>query len=487
MFESITPEQAGIPSANIASFIRLLEDNGCVTHALLLMKGNRIFAEHYWKPYHKDSLHRQYSQTKSFVGVAIGLLVEDGKLNLDDTVVSHFPEKLHGKVPENLATMTIRDMLTMCTCGSPKTYWFWSDDPDRTHQYLNENPADHQPGLRWAYDSAGSQVLCSLVEKLAGMPLLDFMKQRLFHEMGAFQNARMLKCKNNDSWGDSAMLCTARDMAAFGRLVMNYGHWNGKPLMSEAYLRQATSPLVNNDIFGFDSFFRQGYGYQIWCTRGGFAFVGMGDQLTVCIPDKDLIFVINSDNQGHPASRGIIMAAFYDKIVDPMSDIPLPPTPPIVVENLKLSAQKGLKTSPISLKINKKTYVCKENTAGILQFSFHFTENGGEFHYTNAQGHKVLPFFWNENHFGKFPQDGYSTEHGGLPNSEGYRYNCATSAAWHNDSQLTLRCQIIDDYLGNLSIRFAFSERDADVVLTKHAEAFLDEYSASFCARMMPL
>lgn len=486
MFEKITPEQAGLSAQNIVDFINILEDNGCVTHDLLLMKGDKLFAEHYWAPFHKDFLHRQYSQTKSFVGVAIGLLVDDGKLRLDDTIVSHFPEKIEGDIPEYLAMQTVRDMLTMCTCGAPSN-WFVHDDPDRTHLYLNENSANRKPGLRWGYDSAGSQVLSSLVEKLAGKPLLAFMKERLFNEMGVFGTARMLKCKNDDSWGDSAMLCTARDMAAFGRFVMNDGKWNGKQLISAGYLREATSALVNNDIFGFDSFFRQGYGYQIWRTRDGFAFVGMGDQLTVCIPEKDLIFVINSDNQGHPASRGIIMAAFYDKIVNAMSDTPLPSSAPVEVGELKLAGQVGRAYSPMMEKIRGKTYVCKDNKAGIIKFSFVFNEKGGEWHYTNAQGDKVLPFYWNENHFGKFPQDGYSTEHGGLRNIEGYRYDCATSAAWHNEQQLTLRCQIIDEYFGNFTARFAFEGEDADVVLAKAAEDFLNEYMGTISAKMLPL
>lgn len=483
MFEAITPEQAGLPSQNIADFIAVLENNGCVTHDILFLRGDKIFAEYYWEPFHKDFLHRQYSQTKSFVGVAIGLLVEDGKLGLDDPVVSYFPEKLDGPVPENLAKQTVRHMLTMCTCGGPATAWFGAEDRDRTHQYLNEAAANHKPGLRWAYDSAGSQVLCSLVEKLAGMPLLDFMKERLFNEMGAFQTARMLKCKNDDSWGDSAMLCTARDMAAFGRLVMNYGLWNGERLMDEGYLREATSAVVPNDIYGFGSYFTQGYGYQIWRTHGGFAFVGMGDQLTVCIPDKDLICVINSDNQGHPASRGILMAALFDKIIKPMAEKPLQPAAPVEIGQLRLPCERGSASAPIMEQLNGKTFVCKENKAGITKFSFSFDERGGVWKYTNAQGDKELPFYWNENRFGKFPQDGYSTEHGGLPNTEGYRYNCATSAAWHEPNRLTLRCQIIDDYFGNLSVRFGFDGDYADVCFTKTAEAFLTEYTGAFTAQ----
>ena len=483
MFEIITPEKAGISSSNIKEFVEALENTGCVTHNILLMKGDKIFAEYYWAPFHKDFLHRQYSQTKSFVGVAIGLLAEDGKLNLDDTIISHFPEKIDREIPENLKAQTIRHMLTMCTCGAPANYWFASDDPDRTHQYLNEAVADHKPGMRWCYDSAGSQVLSSLVEKLSGMTLLDFLKERIFNEIGTFKTARVLKCKNDDSWGDSAMLCTARDMASFGRFVMNYGTWNGKRLMNEAFLREATSHLVTNNENGFDSCFSQGYGYQIWRTHSGFAFVGMGDQLTVCIPDKDLIFVINSDNQNFSAARNVIMSAFFEKIVKPMSDSPLPDALPVEFTDLKLAGQKGDRSSSTAEKINKKIYTCDKNHAGIEKFHFVFNENGGEWHYKNAQGDKILPFLWNDNFFTKFPQDGYSTEHGGLENTDGYRYNCAVSAAWQNDCQMILRCQIIDDYLGNFTARFCFKNSDADVVMNKCAEDFLNEYRGTISAK----
>ena len=474
---------AGVPSENIKEMIDILDRSGCVTHDILLMKGDCIFAEYYWKPFHEGFLHRQYSQTKSFVGVAIGLLAEDGKLNLDDTIVSHFPEKTEREIPPYLKRQTIRDMLMMCTCGGPPVAWFSSEDEDRTHLYINSAVSDRKPGLRWTYDSAGSQVLSSLAEKLSGMKLLDFLKKRVFDEIGTFRTARILKCKNDDSWGDSAMLCTARDMASFGRFVMNYGTWNGKRLMNEAYLKEAVSPLADNGESGFGRYFSKGYGYQIWCTEKGFAFVGMGDQLTVCIPEKDLIFVINSDNQGHESSRDIIMSAFFEKIVNPMSSSPLPEKETAEIGELKLSAVRGNAFSPMAEKINGKVYECEKNRLGIESFSFVFSDKGGEWHYRNAQGDKVLPFYMNENCFGKFPEDGYSTEHGGLKNTEGYRYDCATSAAWFNENRLRLRCQIIDNYFGNFSARFSFEDGDVDAVFSKTAEDFLDEYRGTITAK----
>ena len=146
------------------------------------------------------------------------------------------------------------------------------------------------------------------------------MKEKLFNRMGAFQTATVLKAPNGDSWGDSAMICTLRDMAAFGQLVMNYGTWEGERLMNEKFLRTATSKLVDNNSSAHYSIYNQGYGYQIWrIANNGFAFVGMGDQLTICIPEKKFMFVCTADHQmpanvgSKGAMRNVLVNALYEE------------------------------------------------------------------------------------------------------------------------------------------------------------------------------
>ena len=69
----------------------------------------------------------------------------------------------------------------------------------------------------------------------------------------------------------------------------------------------------------------QGYGYQIWQTeQGGFAFNGMGSQFTICVPEKDIIFVCTGDTQGNPRASNYIFNAFFDCIIDFAKDAPLP-------------------------------------------------------------------------------------------------------------------------------------------------------------------
>ena len=246
MFEKITPEEAGIPSSKIQEFISLLERRGASTHSMLMMRGGKILAEYYWKPFNADFCHRMYSQTKSFVGVAIGLLLDEGKLSLDDKIVSHFPEKIEREIPRYLAELSIREMLTMTTAGTNEN-WFTYGNPDRTNLYMNTNKANHPAGTLWEYDSAGSQVLSALVEKLSGMPLLEYLRLKFFNKMGTFKTAEMLKTPNGDTWGDSAMVCTTRDIASFGHLCMRYGNWEGEQLISREYMKEATSRVVDNN------------------------------------------------------------------------------------------------------------------------------------------------------------------------------------------------------------------------------------------------
>ena len=171
-----------------------------------------------------------YSCGKPVTVVSALRLVEEGKLSLDDPIVKYFPDKLDKTPYAHLAAQTVRDMLSMRTAVRPPN-WFTSADPDRTHEYLNEGRDIGPAGTVWAYDSAGSQVLASLVERLAGMSLLDYLNEKIFRHLDTFRTATVLKTPSGDSWGDSALICTSRDMASFARLLCKGGMHEGKRLI----------------------------------------------------------------------------------------------------------------------------------------------------------------------------------------------------------------------------------------------------------------
>lgn len=489
MFSSITPEQAGISSKAVLKFIRKLEQRGLYSHGILMMRGDNIFCEGYWAPWSQDSIHRMYSQTKSFVGIAIGLLEEEGKLALTDSIASHFPEKIHTPLNSYLSDLTIRDMLLMETTGQPKSWFEDKSAVDRTEHYFRTVKAARSGSMYWDYDSAGSQVLSSLVEKLSGTSLLEYLKEKLFNKMGTFQTATVLKTRNNDSWGDSAMVCTLRDIASFAWLLKNEGVYNGEQLINAEYVKTATSRLVDNDSTGFLKEF-PGYGYQIWrACCGGFAFVGMGQQLTIAIPEKDFLFTYHSENQGFDTARCRIMSALEDFILDELQDAPLPADPEAYqnyhdyMQSLKLKHIEGPTDSTCVEKIDGVTYLCEENPTGITQFRFDFTDtHTAQLHYRNAQGEKVIPFGLGKNVFCKFPQYGYSDLHGGCESDNGHLYDCAVSASWREEQKLALKVQIIDKYLGSMYAVFSFRENQAFVHMTSFAEDFLKEYKGQFNA-----
>ena len=491
MFEMITPEQAGISSKHVADFISFCERRSITMHSVLMIKGDKIFSENYWAPFHKDFCHRMYSQTKSYVGVAIGLLEEEGKLNLDDPMAKYFPERIDRELPHYLAEQTVREMLTMTTCGHPAR-WFSAGDPDRTHLYFATSDSSRPAGTYFEYDSPGSQVLCSLVEKLAGKSLFDYLNEKIFSELGTFKTATILKTPCGDSWGDSALVCTSRDMASFARFVMNYGTWNGKRLMNEAYLRKATTKQVGNQRTGFDLYESNGYGYQIWMTeQGGFSFNGMGGQFTVCVPEKDFIFVCTGDNQGYTGFGQVLFSALFDKIVNNLGDAPLEEDVPSykalceATKNLKLRSMKGDTYSPLMETIHGREYQCASNPMGITRFSMNFYQDKPcEFRYTNGQGDKVLYFKLGENAFGKFPQLGYSNEVGGQRTTDGFLYNCAASAAWDDATRLKLYVQVVDRYFGTLYMLFAFKGDEVAVNMTKTAEDFFGEYAGNLVGKL---
>ena len=482
MFRSVSPESVGVDSRNVYKLIKRL--NKLHMHSFLMARGNDIFCECYWKPFDKDFNHRMYSVTKSFMSVAVGLCVEDGLIDLDKPIVEYFKDKVKIELTDYMKKQTVREMLTMTTTGFYHS-WFEERAYDRTEFYINDPKKKRPSNTMWEYDSAGSQVLSSLVERVTGKRLFDFLNERIFTKLNAFESATILKTPNGDSWGDSALICTPRDLLAFTRFVANYGVYEGERLMNEDYLRVATSRLKDNTNSAHRGSLDNGYGYQIWQgPENSFAFVGMGNQLALCVPSKDLIFVCTADNQGNPVSTDLIMNGFFEYIVDEISDTPVAVNKEYaeklkeLTDSLELYYEKGFIDTPTRQSINGITYKCEDNPMGIKEFRFDFeNEKEGTLTYENENGIMTLPFKVNANAFSKFPEEGYSNEYGGVRTQDGFKYECATSFAWTQVDKITVFSQIIDKYFGNVTFSFYFKDNLAFLRCVRTAEDFLWQYN----------
>ena len=472
--------QRGIPQETIRRFLRGLESFGINMHSTILWRDDQILFERYWEPFTADTPHRMYSVTKSFVSIAIGLLLEEGKLRLDDPIVQYFPDKLPEDVPELLKRQTIRDMLAMRTCFAHGD-WFTPGVVDRCAFYFSLTP-DKPSGTLFHYDSTGSYILGVLVERLSGMPLLDYLKCKVLDRIGGFENAQMLKTPDGTSWGDSALICTPRALLNFARLIMNGGSWAGEQLIPAEYIKEATATQAVNSLDGEIDFDHFGYGYQIWrYRRKCFFFYGMGGQFAICVPELNFIFVCTGDNQLADSMRHHdLFHLLFDVLVEAMNPESLDDPEP----EPQLRIARGAAHAEWEAALNGREYTCDSNPMGITRFRLDFSGDTGVFDYTNAQGHKRLPFGLGKNVFGHFPQLGYSNEFGNVHEEDGFMYKCAASAGWLDARTLQIRTQIIDRYFGQLVITFGFTDDGfVGVRMVKAGEDFLNEYDGWIIAR----
>lgn len=478
---SVTPESRGIPSAAIEAYLRLLEANHLATHDVIIARGDSVVFEHYWKPFERDFIHRMYSVTKSFVAIAVGFALQDGLLSLDDPMDKYFHAELEGQTDDNQRYQTVRDMMMMSTAKSSQN-WFAARSDDRVRFYFqNPDPRTRKPGTKFEYDSTGTFVIGALVERLTGKTLMAYLWEKLFRHLGISESAKFLTCPGGHSWSDSALIMRPCDLLLVARFLMNGGCWNGEQLLDAEFVRTATARLIPTRAAEGIGIEGQGYGYYIWKAYGeGFFFNGMGCQLALCVPEKDMILIYNGDNQGRGDAKNIVLDGFYQLVVSSAGE-PLPADPDAnrALEDyaapLKLAVEQGNTDSPIAPLVNHRWYRLDPNPMGITRLCVTFGEPC-TVEYVNAQGEKCVCFGMGENRSGEFPQEGYSDLVGSQPGKRLYR--CAVSAAWKSENELRIKTQIIDDYFGNMTARLTFAAGGLrmHLAMTKTAEDFLDEY-----------
>lgn len=485
-FKNATPESVGIDSKQVLSLLKTLEEHNIPMHSLLIARGDRLFFEGYWKPMKENDNHRMYSETKSYVGIAVAQLAAEGKISLDDKIIDYFPEYLPEKVHPYLAAQTIEHMLNMQTCFTDCP-WFENHSGDRVKYYFSMKPTRY-PGTTYFYDSTGSFVLGALVERVTGKTFLQYLKEKCLNKIGFSKESKVLTCPGGFAWGDSSLLCTTMDMLLFGRLVANKGEWNGEQLLDREAVANASATPISCESYGGLEHTSRGYGQQIWGTYDdSFCFYGMHGQFMIYNPKTDIIMACTAGwhRASSVISRDVLFTTFFDKVVrtagEPLAESPACEELKAYAKSLKLATVWGKKTSPLAEKVNGKTFKAYENPMGITEFTLNFTADGGEFNYINAQGNKTVKFGLKENVLQIFPETGYSKDIGG-ERCEGHQYKCVASAAWAQENKFKILVQIIDEYIGILDIIIGFNGDFAVIDMKGDAEDFLKEYNGYLTA-----
>lgn len=296
-----TPESQGVDSEAILKWIDALEKVG-EQHGFVIRRHGFTIAEGSWKPF--DTLtepHMLYSHSKSFTSTAVGFLVDDGKLDLDERVVDILFEVAPPveQRSENLKQLRVRDLLTM-NSGCEADTELMTPEGDWVKAFLASD-FKVSPGTQFRYSTMSTHALAAIVEKRAGMELLKFLKQRLFNKLG-ITTAWTTHSPTGVAVGGSGMRMTTRELSLFGQFLLQEGEWNGERLMSKEWIRLATArqtwsqggiKLLNVVEQGGD--WEQGYGFQFWrCRHDSYRADGAFGQLTLVMPKLDMVVSMNA-------------------------------------------------------------------------------------------------------------------------------------------------------------------------------------------------
>jgi hypothetical protein len=253
--------------------------------------------------------------------------------------------------------------------------------------------------------------------------------------------------------------------------IMNGGRHEGKQLLPEAYLREATEKQIDNYAKPPSGGLEEslGYGYKFWRVReDGFACYGMGGQLAVCFPDKQLIFVTTADTQDIPGGVQLLYDVFFREIWPFLSDTPLPENDHAYRELLAYSAARklpcvpGSPSSAMLNRINGVRYALDENPMGFTSVTLSIHGAEGMLTYEKKNGVYHLPFAMGDNHVGLFPEGGF---------------RCAVSGAFRGESVFVICAQLIDISVGSITFELSFGDNDVTLLMHKVEETMFREYN----------
>jgi CubicO group peptidase (beta-lactamase class C family) len=370
-----TPEAQGVSSAAISNFVQTIETNIHELHSFMLLRHGQVIAEGWWSPYAAARPHMLFSLSKSFTSTAIGFAVAEGRLSIDDPVLSFFPEEAPVKAGPNLAAMRVRHLLSMST-GHAK------DTSSRAFRQKAGNwakgflaiPVRYKPGTHFVYNTAATYMLSAIIQKVAGMTLLEYLTPRLFEPLG-IENPTWETCPRGINTGGFGLNVRTEDIARFGQLYLQKGWWRGQKLLQDGWVEQATSFQVSNGD-NPDSDWNQGYGFQFWrCRHNIYRGDGAFGQYCIVMPDQEAVLAITSGLDDMQVPLNVV----WDCLLPAFQDAPLPEDKAAQAQlsqklsGLEVPFPAGTATSPLAAKVSGKRYKLDANPLKIQEVSFNFS------------------------------------------------------------------------------------------------------------------
>lgn len=476
----VAPERQGLSSNHVLRFIELMEKRKVNLHSFLIYRRGDILAEGYCKPFDKDFKHRLYSSSKTVVSLAIGKMVGEKRISLDDTLEKYFPEYVNDTTNKWLKECTIEDTLKMAVPMRSTTYGQEDSDWVQTCFSQQAKAACIKPaGTVFSYNTSATFLLCVLIKKLTGKDFLEYLRPE-FDKIGVSKDVWCVKSPDGYEWGGSGVVITMRDFAKIGELVLHKGKYNGEQLIPQEYMEKATSKQISNILVGdFSSLRTYGYGYQIWINEKGYSLQGLAGQYVFCFPDKDFMFVCNGDIASSVGDY--LYESVCNVLYENIQQDALPTNEKAYnrlqdkLNNLEFIKGFGEKHSDFEKEVSGVTYELEKNDMGWKWLRFDFQGETGTLTYENAGGVKSIPFGCGEFVEATFPETHYYDRTIGVPADRGLQARFI--AEWTEEKKVLLRAYIIDTNFANLFMTFGFKGDEVGCMFWTRAEMCLEKYT----------
>ncbi len=374
----MSPESQGVLSSGIRNFLKATQTSGLEWHSFMLVRHGNVVAEGWWKPFDAANKHTLYSLSKSFTSSAIGFLVSEGKISVDDQVIKFFPEHTPVEVSDNLRALKIKHLLTMNTGHDTDTLpvMFAKENQSWIKTFLN-HPVIHQPSTHFLYNTGATYMLGAIVHKISGQILEEYLEPRLFAPLG-IKNYDWEKSPQGLNTAGYGLRIKTEDIAKLGQLYLQKGKWQDKQLLPEAWIAEATQKQTASQ--GGDNDWSQGYGYQFWrCKPGFYRGDGAFGQFCMIMPEQDAVLAMTCESFDLQKTMNVA----YETILPALKNVAQTENTVELsalkneISKLTLPVPKGNQQATLINQMDGNVYAIEKNSYGVNQISFAFFNDGG--------------------------------------------------------------------------------------------------------------
>jgi CubicO group peptidase (beta-lactamase class C family) len=289
-----SPEQFGFDSAQLAKGLLEIQKRQIPIHSLTLVGNGQMFLNAYFYPYDRSIYHDLASATKSITTTLIGIAAGQGKLSLDQPVISFFPDRAIANLDERKQHMTVRHLASMrsglsCGIGDDEPILIEMRATSDWVQFALDRPMLYEPGTTFRYCGLAMHLLSAILTQSTGMPALEFARANLFGPLD-IQDVYWLSDPqgNSDGWGDLSL--KPEDMAKLGLLFQQGGRWGDHQVVPADWVRSALQS------YSEQTGRLENYGYGWWISPPReqppyFLAAGNGTQRIQVFTDRPLIIV----------------------------------------------------------------------------------------------------------------------------------------------------------------------------------------------------